>query len=51
MIFMFSYPGEKGQGLVEYVLILLLVAIVLIALLSLLGPGVGKVFSNVIGSL
>lgn len=31
-------PSEKGQGLVEYFLILVLVAIVVIALLTLLAP-------------
>ncbi|HNA21369.1 MAG TPA: hypothetical protein PLN40_08165 [Agitococcus sp.] len=38
---------EKGQGLVEYALILVLVAIVVIAALTILGPLVGKVFSTV----
>jgi len=31
-------PKEKGQGLVEYALILVLVAIVVIATLMILGP-------------
>ena len=30
--------NEKGQGLVEYVLILILVGIVVIAVLSVVGP-------------
>jgi pilus assembly protein Flp/PilA len=42
---------EKGQGLVEYALILVLVAIVVIAILTLLGPAIGAVFSNIIWSL
>ena len=42
---------EKGQGLVEYALILVLVAIVVIAVLALVGPAVGNVFSNIIGSI
>lgn len=42
---------EEGQGLVEYALILVLVAIVVIAILLLLGPAVGNVFSNVVGNL
>jgi pilus assembly protein Flp/PilA len=42
---------EKGQGLVEYALILVLVAIVVIAVLMLLGPIVGGVFSTVNDSL
>jgi pilus assembly protein Flp/PilA len=40
-------PQEKGQGLVEYALILVLVAIVVILILGLLGPAIGNVFSNI----
>ena len=40
-------PKEKGQGLVEYALILVLVAVVVIAILAILGPAVGGVFSQV----
>jgi pilus assembly protein Flp/PilA len=40
-------PREDGQGLVEYALILVLVAIVVIAVLLLLGPQVGRVFSQI----
>lgn len=42
---------ESGQGLVEYALILVLVAIVVIAVLMLLGPIIGNVFSTINGSL
>jgi len=42
---------EKGQGLVEYALILVLVAIVVIAALTLLGPTIGNIFSSVNSSL
>lgn len=38
----------KGQGLAEYALILVLVAVVIIAVLYLLGPAVGNIFSNII---
>ena len=41
-------PKEKGQGLVEYALILVLVAVVVIVILSLLGPAIGDVFSNIV---
>ena len=44
-------PKEKGQGLVEYALILVLVAIVVIAVLMLLGPIIGGVFSTINDSL
>lgn len=40
-------PKEKGQGLVEYALILVLVAVVVIAVLTILGPIIGNVFSNI----
>ena len=42
---------EKGQGLVEYALILVLVSIVVIAIVALLGPVVGSLFSNVTTAL
>jgi pilus assembly protein Flp/PilA len=44
-------PKEKGQGLVEYALILVLVAIVVIVALSILGPIIGNVFSDINSSL
>ncbi|GMQ78641.1 MAG: hypothetical protein BMS9Abin02_1166 [Anaerolineae bacterium] len=42
---------EDGQGLVEYALILVLVAIIVIAVLILLGPRIGNVFSQIINAL
>lgn len=44
-------PNERGQGLVEYALILVLVAIVVIAVMMLLGPLIGNVFSAINNSL
>ncbi len=38
---------ETGQGLVEYALILVLVALIVIVILALLGPAIGNIFSNV----
>ena len=43
--------SNRGQGLVEYALILVLVAIVVIAVLVLLGPTIGQVFSSVVTNL
>ncbi len=42
---------ERGQGLVEYALILVLVAIVVIAALMILGPVIGNTFSTINKSL
>ncbi len=42
---------EDGQGLVEYALILVLVAIVVIAILTLLGPQIGNVFSRITSAM
>ena len=39
--------NEEGQGLVEYALILVLVAIVVIAILAILGPQIGNIFSRI----
>jgi pilus assembly protein Flp/PilA len=44
-------PREEGQGLVEYALILVLVAIVVIAILTLLGPQIANTFSKVTNGL
>lgn len=44
-------PKEKGQGLVEYALILVLVAVVVIVVLSLLGPAIGDVFSDIMNAI
>ena len=38
---------ESGQGLVEYALILVLVAVVVLAVLLILGPIIGNTFSEV----
>lgn len=43
-----SYP--RGQGLVEYAMIILLVGIAVIILLALFGTGVGNMFSNIVAN-
>lgn len=42
-----SWRDTHGQGLVEYALILALAVVVVIAILMVLGPGVGDVFSQI----
>ena len=44
-------PREEGQGLVEYALILVLVAIIVIAILAILGPQIGNIFSRITNGL
>lgn len=41
------FRREDGQGLVEYALILVLIAIVVIGILTLLGQRVSTVFSQI----
>ena len=42
---------EKGQGLVEYAIMIAFVALVVIAIMRLLGPKVGNTFSSINNSL
>ena len=48
---MLYLPREEGQGLVEYALILVLVAVVVIAVLTVLGPAIGDIFTDIIVQL
>lgn len=41
---------ERGQGLVEYAMIILFVAIVVIVVITVFGPAVGNLFSKTINS-
>lgn len=45
------FRKETGQGLLEYGLILVLVAVVVIAAVTVLGPTIGNMFSKVNGSI
>jgi pilus assembly protein Flp/PilA len=44
-------PQEKGQGLIEYAVILSLVAMIVIAVMWLLGPEVGDSYSSISSSI
>lgn len=44
---LYMFTDENGQGLVEYALIILLVAIVVIVAIQALGSTVGSAFSTV----
>jgi pilus assembly protein Flp/PilA len=43
--------SELGQGLIKYAIIIFLVAIVVIAILLLLGPQIGAVFSSIYSTI
>ncbi len=43
--------GERGQGMIEYALILVLVAIVVIAAVTLLGTRTTALYSNISSGL
>jgi pilus assembly protein Flp/PilA len=49
--FMGFMRNEEGQGLVEYALIIALVAIVVIVALTLLGNRVSNAYTNIAGAL
>ena len=46
-----AYGNEEGQGLTEYGLILVLIAIVVILMLGVLGHQVGNDYSNIANGL
>ncbi|MCX8061644.1 MAG: pilus assembly protein [Anaerolineales bacterium] len=39
--------NEKGQGLIEYGMIIILVAVIVIVVVFLLGPAIGNMYSQV----
>ncbi len=45
------FSRSRGQGMIEYGLIIALVAVVVIATLVLLGPQISQLFNNVIKNL
>jgi len=47
---MLQNPRERGQGLVEYALIILLVALVLILIVTLLGTQISQLYSDIVTS-
>lgn len=42
--------AEDGQGLVEYAMIILLVAVVVVAGLTLFGTGLNGLYTTIVGS-
>jgi pilus assembly protein Flp/PilA len=44
---MFFLSREEGQGMTEYGMAIVLVAIIIVAILTVLGPQIGNMFSRV----
>ncbi len=42
---------EAGQGLVEYALILVLVAMVVVMIVAIMGPRIGNLFSRITNAI
>jgi len=48
---MLFYPNEKGQGFMEYGMLLVLIAVIVILVLTILGRATGNLFSNAISNI
>ena len=44
-----NHHYQRGQGLVEYAMIIILVAIIVVVFIALYGSSVGNMFSTVVG--
>ena len=45
------FKDESGQGMVEYALIIALIAVIVIGAVSLLGDNIGAIFDRISGEL
>jgi len=50
-VFVSFDPNESGQGLVEYALIIILVAIIVWVIIALLGPWIGDYINDFLQSI
>lgn len=46
-----ALQDEKGQGLVEYAIILVLIVVLILVLLAFFGTGVGDIYSNIVSTI
>lgn len=44
---MLFHRKERGQGMVEYALLIVLLAVVVVALIAVMGTAVSKMYSNI----
>jgi pilus assembly protein Flp/PilA len=45
------YLYSRGQGLVEYALLILLIGLIVLVLLAIFGADTGNMFSNIISNI
>lgn len=48
---MYFHSGQRAQGLLEYALVIILVAILVIVMLALFGDSIGKLYSTAVGTI
>jgi pilus assembly protein Flp/PilA len=48
---MIRYPQEAAQGFLEYAMIIVLVAILVMVFILLFGNSVGQMYSNIVSSV
>jgi pilus assembly protein Flp/PilA len=48
---MSNHPEKDGQGIIEYALIMIFVAVVVIIVMVFIGPSMGNVYSNIISAI
>jgi len=48
--FMLYHKKERGQGMVEYALLIVLLAIVVIFMIDLMGTAVSNMYSSIVGA-
>jgi Flp pilus assembly pilin Flp len=48
---MINIGWEKGQGLIEYAFIIVLISLVVIAVLALLGPAITQTYQTIITTI
>lgn len=50
-LYLQSLHWRSGQGLVEYALLLIMVAVAMMALILILGPGLANTYANIVASM
>jgi pilus assembly protein Flp/PilA len=48
--FMLYHKKERGQGMVEYALLIVLLAIVVVFMIDLMGTAVSNMYSSIVGA-